>query len=184
MILDDDFVLFREDLIGFHAPPVNMPKLKERKRAMARNPGPPDPRLLLKDLLKATEEPVLGLEFVTEYWCGDSRKHRMYTCDLDGCKSAWGTADDMFNHVKNRKHQKNYLRHRSPEDVRINGMNSCEVMARAEQLEKEMGGRDFELVFEERDERKYWELHDRPLDWSEKKAKIAEEAGGDVKIGN
>ena len=24
----------------------------------------------------------------------------MYTCKLEGCKSAWGNSDDMFNHIK------------------------------------------------------------------------------------
>ena len=27
---------------------------------------------------------------------GDRKDHMMYTCKLDGCKSAWGTSDDMY----------------------------------------------------------------------------------------
>ncbi len=135
-----------------------MPKLKERKRA-SRPLGLPDPRARLADKLRDTEEAVLGLEYITEYISSNPRLHRMYTCDLDGCKSAWGTAEDMTNHVKNAKHQKNYLVHTYPEDVRITGMNSREVMARAEQEEAERNGgpqgRDYELVNQERDEKKY-----------------------------
>jgi ribosomal protein S15P/S13E len=35
----------------------------------------------------------------------------MYTCSLEGCKSAWGDAEEMYNHLvgNKMKHNKNYL---------------------------------------------------------------------------
>ena len=55
--------------------------------------------------------PSLGLEYVTEYFNPeDSRAHPMYICSLEGCKSSWGTSDDMFHHVTNTKHLGNVQR--------------------------------------------------------------------------
>lgn len=53
-------------------------------------------------------------------------------------------------------------------------------MARAMQMEEELGGphnRDYDIIATVEDDRQYWELHDRPLDWSDKKAKISMESG-------
>ena len=86
--------------------PQNTPRKKEiKKERPTRDIG-----LNLKDLLRPCGEPAVGLDHVTEYWnpC-DWRDHPMYTCSLRGCKSAWGTSDDMFNHVKNSKHQQNFF---------------------------------------------------------------------------
>ena len=35
----------------------------------------------------------------------------MYTCSLQGCKSAWGESDSMVNHLRGNKlkHNKNYI---------------------------------------------------------------------------
>ena len=44
----------------------------------------------------------------------------MYNCKLEGCKSAWGNSDDMFNHVKKEKHIRNYFRSIFPDDHRVN----------------------------------------------------------------
>ncbi len=106
----------REDLVGFRPPPANVARLPEQRKR-SRPSGPPSPRDCVKDRLERTDEPVLGLEFITEFVCSDRSKHRIYTCGLDGCKSAWGTAEDICNHLKNRKHHKNYMRHRFPQEA-------------------------------------------------------------------
>jgi len=64
---------------------------------------------------------ALGLEWVTEYINPrDNRQHRMYTCSLDGCKSAWWTSDDMYNYViKPKIHLKNFFKKQYPEVERI-----------------------------------------------------------------
>ena len=100
----------------------------------------------------------------------------MYTCVLEGCSSAWGTSDDICNHLKNHKHQVNFLKKHYPNDERVGGMNKREIMARAYEVQKEHE-RDYNLILVHYDEAKYWELHDRPHDWSEKKAKLAEAKG-------
>ena len=53
----------------------------------------------------------------------------MYTCSLEGCKSSWGTSDDMFHHVIKEKHQKNFLKKISPEDPRVAQLSKDQVLA-------------------------------------------------------
>ena len=75
-------------------------------------------------------EPALGLEYVREYRNPrDQRAHPMYTCSLEGCKSSWGTSDDMFHHVIKEKHQKNYLKKMSPGDSRVAQLSKDQVLA-------------------------------------------------------
>lgn len=85
---------------GLPAKPITAPKINEKKKA----PPPTKADLLvpLVDKLKRSLDPVVGLVFIEEYRYKD--KHPLYTCSLDGCSSAWGTSEDMFNHVKNTKH--------------------------------------------------------------------------------
>ena len=79
-----------------------------------------DIRLSLEHKLRERGEPAPGLEYVREYWNPrDARAHPMYTCSLEGCKSSWGTSDDMFHHVIRDKHQKNFLKKMSPGDARV-----------------------------------------------------------------
>ena len=67
--------------------------------------------MTLKERLEECGEPAIGLEYITEYINPRNKNdHRMYTCKLAGCKSAWGTSDDIYNHVKNHKHQKNFFK--------------------------------------------------------------------------
>ena len=74
-------------------------------------------------------EPAPGLEYVREYRNPrDQRAHPMYTCTLDGCKSSWGTSDDMFHHVIKEKHQKNFLKKISPEDPRVAQLSKDQVL--------------------------------------------------------
>ena len=53
----------------------------------------------------------------------EKKYHPMYTCSLDGCKSAWGSSYDMFYHVKNYKHQRNLFKEIDPEFSRIMSKN-------------------------------------------------------------
>ena len=70
-----------------------------------------DVGMRLEQRLKECGEPAIGLEYITEYMNPrDKTDYRMYTCRLEGCKSAWGTSDDMYNHIKNHKHQKNFFK--------------------------------------------------------------------------
>ena len=75
-------------------------------------------------------EPALGLEYVREFRNPrDKRAHPMYTCSLEGCKSSWGTSDDMFHHVIKEKHQKNFLKKMSPGDSRVAQLSKDQVLA-------------------------------------------------------
>ena len=86
----------------------------------------------------------------------------MFCTSLDGCKSAWGTSDDMYNHVIKQKHLKNFFKKQYPEDERISGWNNATILEKACAEQEEQGG----------DEEKYRELRNRPDDWSEKKAQL------------
>ena len=73
----------------------------------------------------------------------------MYTCSLEGCKSAWGTSDDMFNHVKNVSHQRNYFKKLHHDDDRIMGLTKDKILKMAVDYEEEEGGpgeRDYALI--------------------------------------
>ena len=55
---------------------------------------------------------MTGLKFITEYSnVKNPRDPKMYSCALQGCKSAWGDSESMFYHLcgKQLKHQRNYL---------------------------------------------------------------------------
>ena len=87
--------------------------------------------LSLVERLKECGEPAIGLEYITEYINPRNEKdHRMYTCSLEGCKSAWGTSDDIYNHVIKPKHHKNFFRKMNPDDPRVAGMTSADILAK------------------------------------------------------
>lgn len=117
-----------------------------------------------------------GLENIIEFINPKNRRdHPMYSCTLPGCKSAWGTSDDIFNHVKNHKHQKNFFRKLHPEDDRILGMTKDELLRKAAEYEDEAGGadeREYGVIVRVDDYDRYMELRDRDPSWSEKKAKL------------
>ena len=99
----------------------------------------------------------------------------MFCTSLDGCKSAWGTSDDMYNHVIKQKHLKNFFKKQYPEDERISGWNNATILEKACAEQEEQGGdeeRDYTVIMQVRDEEKYRELRNRPDDWSEKKAQL------------
>ena len=97
--------------------------------------------------------------------------NRMYTCHLAGCKSAWGSSEDLFHHLKNDKHQKNFLKYKFPEEPRIANFNKSEVFAKLMelQMQNEVCVDDMKKVC---GDDKFYELYNRDPSWSEKKAKL------------
>jgi len=163
---------FKRTVLGLPNEPQNAPRKKEQKKERPRI----DVGQTLEERLRDCGEPAIGLDFITEYTNPRNRKdHPMYTCSLEGCKSAWGTSDDIYNHVKNHKHQKNFFKKLNPDDGRIMGMSKDQLLLKAAEYEEEEGGsdeRDYTRIMKNNDYDKYMELRDRPDDWSEKKAKL------------
>ena len=107
--------------------PQNAPKVKNIKKARPRV----DIGQSLRQRLEDCGEPAIGLEYITEYINPRNEKdHRMYTCKLEGCKSAWGTSDDIYNHVIRPKHHKNFFRKMNPDDPRVAGMTSADILTK------------------------------------------------------
>ena len=101
--------------------------------------------------------------------------HRMYTCSLPGCKSAWGTSDDIFHHVTKSKHHKNFFRRLNPDDSRVEGLSGADILAKAAEWENEHcpdGKRDYTDIVRVEDYGRYMELRNRPDNWSEMKASL------------
>ena len=89
-----------------------------------------NPKLSLKAKLEKSGEPALGLEFITEFIHPEKleKDHPMYSCSLEGCKSAWGTSFEMLHHVLNVKHQRNFLRSVFPEDATIQVLPKSDIL--------------------------------------------------------
>ena len=97
----------KREFMGLPKDPPNAPRRKEIRKERPRT----DVGMTLQQRLEVCGAPAVGLEYITEFTNPrDMRDHRMYTCKLGGCKAAWGTSDDMYNHVINHKHQKNYFK--------------------------------------------------------------------------
>jgi len=162
----------KRQVLGLPQEPQNAPRKKEIKKERPRI----DVGKTLEQLLRDCGEPAIGLEYITEFTNPNYKKdHPMYTCSLEGCKSAWGTSDDIYHHVKNHKHQKNFFRKMYPDDSRISGMSKDQLLTKAAELEEEEIGddeRDYSLIKKVQDPEQYMELRNRPDDWSEKKAKL------------
>ena len=159
---------YKRSVLGTPKAPQNAPRQKEKKKERP----VVDIGLSLEERLQE-DGPAIGLEYITEFLNGqDPRDHPMYTCSLAGCKSAWGTSDDMFHHVLNSKHQRNYLQLLEPEDTRIAGLTKELVLQRAIQCEEERKGRDYSVIRVEKRTEEYWRLRERPDSWSEKKAEL------------
>ena len=160
-------------VLGLELMPQNAPRKKEG----GKRPRPiVDVGLTLEQRLRDSALPALGLDFISEFIDPkDARQHPLYTCSLQGCNSAWGTSDDMFHHVTNYKHQKNFLKMQNPNDDRINGFTRDKMLSLALEYEEDEGGpdaRDYKLIKIVSDYKMYRKLLDRPSDWSEKKAKF------------
>jgi len=163
---------FKRQIMGIPNQPQNAPKVKNIKKSRPRV----DIGQSLTKRLQACGEPAIGLEYITEYINPrNEHDHRMYTCKLEGCKSAWGTSDDIFNHVIRPKHHKNFFRKMNPDDPRVAGMTSADILTKAaewEEREYPDGERDYSVIVQRRDYEEYMELRHRPDDWSEKKAAL------------
>ena len=162
----------KRQILGLQQDPQNAPRVKKLKKERPRV----DVGKTLKERLEECGQPAIGLEYITEYTNPrKSNDHPMYTCRLEGCKSAWGTSDDIYNHCIKPKHHKNFFKKQNPEDGRIAGLSSAEILQKAAEYEEERGGseeRDYEVILIVKDYEKYVELRDRPDDWSEKKAQL------------
>lgn len=162
----------KRQLYGAPAQIQNAPRIKKIKKEQPRV----DVNKTLEERLRDSAQPALGLAYITEYRNPRDRgAHRMYTCYLDGCKSAWGTSDDLYNHVIKQKHLRNYFKKCYPGEKNLDGLTKDQILVKASELEEESGGpdkRDYDDISVVKDYDKYVELRDRPDDWSEKKAKL------------
>ena len=162
----------KRQILGLLKEPQNAPRMKKLKKERPQV----DVGLTLAQRLQECGQPAIGLEYIQEYmnpmkWSD----HPMYTCRLEGCKSAWGTSDDVYNHVIKPKHQRNFFRKLNPEDSRIAGLSSADILQKVAEYEEEQGGseeRDYGVIMKVEDCERYIELTDRPHDWSEKKAQL------------
>jgi len=173
-------LLKKRQELGLPQEPPQKPPNKTKKK------DPPRPR---KELMKiplverlrsesAMGLAALGLMYIHEYINPENTEDsRRYTCELEGCKKAWGDSDDMYNHLVGHKmlHNKNYLvHHRMQEHVAhykrdelTKACNDCDKEERGPLLEKE---RDYSQINRHWNESKfYWELVQRPVDWSASK---------------
>jgi len=131
---------------------------------------------LINRIKNGPDYPFLGLKYVTEYLNpGNPNKDPMYTCSLEGCKSAWGSASEIYNHLKSskNKHNKNYLK----KYYGIPNLTTDQIFSKCLEVfkeKKEKGKADF-YVKQVSSTKEYTELRNRPLDWSEKSAKRSKE---------
>jgi len=172
---------YKQRTLGCEPEPVNQPKKKR--------PTSPKQRIdvskSLRERLEDYDGPIVGLVHITEF--ADPRDVRaalMYNCKLDGCKSAWGNSDDMFNHVKKEKHIRNFFRSIYPEDTRVNSQTKNDLLKKAVDFcldENNMAAneRPYNEISRSYDSNEYMEIANRPMDWSEKKHKhFADKRGG------
>lgn len=162
----------KRQVFGAPSQPQNAPRIKEIKK----DRPVVDITESLETKLRKTGEPAIGLEYITEFVNPRNMKDpRMYTCRLDGCKSAWGTSADIYNHVIRPKHHKNFFIKMSPGDSRVAGMNNSDILKKAAEWEEQNvgdGERVYSVILREESYEKYMELRNRPSDWSEKKASL------------
>jgi len=167
--------------LGLPQEPPHQPQTKSQKK----EPPRPRPQLMKIPLIERLREenamgiPALGLSYIHE-WINPKHPEepRRYTCELEGCKSAWGDSEDMYRHLvgKSMLHNKNYLiSHLKQEHVRhykkdelTEACVQCDKNERGMKLEKE---RDYSQIQRHMDYDTYKELVNRPMDWSEKKEK-------------
>jgi len=139
------------------------------------NPVPGHSRSSRSDLqhrlMHGPSYPFLGLDYITEYVNpGNPNKDPMYTCSLDGCKSAWGSASEMYNHLTSskNKHNRNYLQ----KFYEIPNLTVDQIFNKSRQVfdeKKEKNNEQVEFHIKQISNRSdYSELKNRPLTWSEK----------------
>ncbi len=146
-------------------------ELKLRKRYR----GDESLRHILKD---EPRQPTLGLDFIKEVLNPYQHKHHhhyaMYTCSLEGCKSAWGNAEEMALHLMGNKHNKNYLQnvlgnrsHLTKDAVMKLSMEEDKNFRHQRDNE-----RKYEMIQVVDDTQYFHELVSRPVNWSEAKATL------------
>jgi len=197
-------VLYRDENLVFH---VN--GQRHQKRVTEKIAGAPGPSRSSGPLGRRTHEPVrssykssskdflagiieaspnypfLGLRYITEFQNpSNPDKDRMYTCSLRGCKSTWGDARTLFNHLKSdkNKHNKNYLVENY--DLHINLTREQIYNKSQDVYEQEYKGRRVKATDEIKTLKilsSYMEIKNRGLDWSESKNKIKAESFSDLK---
>jgi len=163
----------KRQVLGIVDEPPNAPQSRkpneERKNA--------DVRLTLRQMLEKSGQVAIGLEYITEFNNPrNSFDYPMYTCSLEGCKAAWGTSFDIFNHCIQSKHQRNFFRKLYPEDNRISGLNKAELLAMAVHYEDEYEGiyeTDSVAICVVNEYEPYVQLRSRPMYWSEKAQSVS-----------
>eukprot|EP00092_Neocalanus_flemingeri_P023691 GFUD01025694.1.p1 GENE.GFUD01025694.1~~GFUD01025694.1.p1 ORF type:complete len:335 (-),score=101.54 GFUD01025694.1:136-1068(-) len=155
----------KRQILGLPQEPQNAPRVKKLKKERPRV----DVGLTLEQRLEECGEPAIGLEYISEYINPKKPSdHPMYTCRLEGCKSAWGTSDDMQNHVKKTKHHRCFFRKMFPADSRLGGLTCADILKMAAEYEEGQGGseeRDYEVILLVCDYQKYVGLRDRSGPW-------------------
>jgi len=162
----------KRQVLGQPLEPQNAPRVKKIKKEQPRI----DVNKTLEERLRDSAQPAVGLNFIQEFRNPEDRSaHRMYSCVLEGCKSAWGTSDDIYNHVIKYKHARNFFKFMHPEDARIAGLSNADILEKATELHEQEGGSDetdYGVIEVFKDYQKWKELRDRPDNWSEKKARL------------
>lgn len=160
--------LKKRQVLGIEQEPQNAPQPKKPKEESHKA----DIGLTLRQRLDISGQVAIGLEYVTEYTNPrNPSDHPLYTCSLEGCKAAWGTSDDIFNHCIQTKHLRNFFKKLNPKDSRIIGLNRAEILAMAVQYENEYEGvyrGDSDAVRLVSKFEPYVELRNRSKNWSEK----------------
>lgn len=162
----------KREIMGMESQPLNSPRMKTTKKERPVFNNKED----LETKLRRTGEPAIGLEYITEYVNPRNISDpRQYDCRLEGCKSAWGTSDDIFHHVTGDKHCRNFLIKLNPKDRHIVSMTRADVLKKAaewEEVNVSEGERDYRVILRVEDYEKYCQLKNRPRDWSQKKESL------------
>ena len=100
-------------------------------------------------------------------------KDPMYTCSLEGCKSAWGSASEMYNHLTSskNKHNKSYL----TKYYEIPNLTVDQIFNKSRQVfeekKTENNNRVDVNIKQVSNHMQYKDLKNRDLNWSEKTAR-------------
>jgi len=138
----------------------------EKKKKVPKSPPKKNVNLSLQTKLERSGQPALGLEYITEFLHPEKleKDHPMYSCSLEGCKSAWGTSFEIFHHVLNVKHQRNFLKSVNPDDATIGDMLKPDVFLKALQWEEQnfpSGEKDYSKIVQVIDHEQYMEMRER-----------------------
>ena len=85
---------------------------KQERNESQGNQGSSSKRPKLRTLfqeLETTSEPVVGLEFITEFTTGDERDDPLYHCSMAQCREEQGDAETMKSHILSLRHKQSYV---------------------------------------------------------------------------